>query len=139
VAHGVCSSSHNAVDFDGVRREGLKMSSIEDIRIKFPKELEQVLQFEEYPEYITVRGKNFLKTNDFRKVAAIVKGLGGEYKSLGKQSHFKVPRQTPQPPPTPKPEVNIDIIPLLLEVERDLEKSRQAIRRALDLIEKVKR
>ena len=113
------------------------MSSIEDIRIKFPKELEDLLEFEEYPEYVTVRGKRFLETSDFTKVANIVKELGGEYKSLGKQSHFKVPRQTAQPP-TPKPEVNIDIIPLLLEVERDLEKSRHAIRRALDLIKKVK-
>ena len=69
------------------------MSSIEDIRIKFPKELEDLLEFEEYPEHITVRGKNFLETSDFKKVSTIVTQLGGEYKSLGKQSHFKVPRQ----------------------------------------------
>ena len=137
MAHGVCSSRHNEVDFDGVGREGLKMS-LEDVKIAFPKELEELLEFKEYPEYVTIRGKQFLDRGDFTKVGAIVRSLGGEYISLGKQSHFKVPRQTVQPPPTPKPEVNIDIIPLLLDVERDLEKSRQAIRRALDLIEKVK-
>ena len=69
------------------------MSSVEDIRIKFPKELEELLEFEEYPEQITVRGKRFLETSDFVKVSAIVKSLNGEYVSLGNKSHFKVPRQ----------------------------------------------
>ena len=80
------------------------MSSIEDIRIKFPKELEDLLKFEEYPKHITVREKNFLEPTNFRKVADIVKQLGGEYLSLGKQSHFKVPRQQQNA----KPPINVD-------------------------------
>jgi len=75
--------------------------SVEDVRIKFPKELEDLLEFEEYPELITVRGKNFLASDNFRKVASIVKSLGGEYISEGKQSHFKVPRQQAAKPEIP--------------------------------------
>jgi len=75
------------------------MSSIEDIRIKFPKELEELLEFEEYPELVTVRGKQFLEPNNFRKVSDIIKSLNGEYVSEGKKSHFKVPRQQKAKPP----------------------------------------
>ena len=98
------------------------MSSIEDIRIKFPKELEDLLEFEEYPETITLRGKRFLETSDFTKVGAIVRSLGGEYVSLGKQSHFKVPRhQQERAQLTLKGKVRM-AIDILTDIEKQLEK-----------------
>lgn len=105
------------------------MSSIEDIKIKFPKELEELLEFEEYPELVTVRGKRFLETGDFRKVSAIVKSLGGEYVSNGAKSHFKVPRQQAS-----KPEVSRDV--LVKEALELMKRHTKEIRAFLDKYEK---
>ena len=67
--------------------------SIEGVRMKFSKELEEMLIFEEYPELVIVRTRRFLGGDNFAKVAAIVRSLNGEYISNGTKSHFKVPRQ----------------------------------------------
>lgn len=77
--------------------------NLEDVKIKFPKDLEDLLEFEEYPELFTVRGKRFLDRDNFVKVSDIVKELGGEYVSNGKKSHFKIARQQ-----TSKPAIDVD-------------------------------
>ena len=88
-------------------------------------------------EYFNVK-KNYERgpsgKQTWTKINQILKDFGGEWIPNGKWSHWKVPQQQRKP----KAEADIDIVPLLLEVERDLEKSRQAIRRALDLIKKAK-
>ncbi|MGQ9459646.1 MAG: hypothetical protein ACUVRA_00250 [Candidatus Bathyarchaeaceae archaeon] len=70
-----------------------RMRNIEDVRVLFPSDLEQMLSFEESGNYIVIRPRRFLGSDNFAKIASIVRGAGGEYISAGKQSHFKVPRE----------------------------------------------
>jgi hypothetical protein len=71
-----------------------KKKSIEDIRVVFPEDLEALLSFEEKGEYIMVKPRQFLGSENFAKIASAVRGLGGEYISAGKDSHFRVPKKT---------------------------------------------
>jgi hypothetical protein len=71
-----------------------KKKSIEDIRVVFPEDLEALLSFEEKGGYIMVKPRQFLGSENFAKIASAVRGLGGEYISAGKDSHFRVPKKT---------------------------------------------
>ena len=66
--------------------------TIQDAKNLFPSELEQLLIFEEKPDTIIVRPKRFLGSEDFAKIAAIVRANRGEYISAGKNSHFRIPK-----------------------------------------------
>ena len=71
--------------------EGVR--TIEDIRVLFPSDLEEMLTFEESGNYIMIKPRRFLGSDNFAKIASIIRDAGGEYISAGKQSHFKVPRE----------------------------------------------
>jgi hypothetical protein len=73
--------------------ESGKMRSLDDIRMSFPEELEARLGFEEKGEYIIVKPKQFLGSENFAKIASAVRGMDGEYISAGKDSHFRVPKK----------------------------------------------
>ncbi|MGB9915234.1 MAG: hypothetical protein ACPLIG_06430 [Candidatus Bathyarchaeales archaeon] len=70
-----------------------KKKSIEDIRIAFPEDLENMLSFEDKGDYIIVKPKQFLGSENFARIASTVRGMGGEYISAGKASHFRVPKK----------------------------------------------
>ena len=70
-----------------------KQRSLDDIRMSFPEELESRLGFEEKGEYIIIKPKQFLGSENFAKIASAVRGMGGEYISAGKDSHFRVPKK----------------------------------------------
>lgn len=70
-----------------------KMQTVEDIKMMFPENLEDLLGFEEKEDYIVVKPRQFLGSDNFAKIASIVRGVGGEYISAGKASHFRVPRK----------------------------------------------
>jgi len=70
------------------------MRSVEDVRGSFSSDLEEMLIFEEAGDYIVIKTRRFLGSDNFAKIASIVRNLGGEYISAGKDSHFKVPRET---------------------------------------------
>jgi len=72
---------------------GTKQRSLDDIRMSFPEELEARLSFEEKGEYIIIKPKQFLGSENFAKIASAVRGMGGEYISAGKYSHFRVPKK----------------------------------------------
>ncbi len=72
---------------------GSKLRSLDDIRMSFPEELEARLGFEEKGDYILIRPKQFLGSENFAKIASAVRGMGGEYISAGKDSHFRVPKK----------------------------------------------
>ncbi len=72
--------------------EGKKRST-DDVRTLFPKDLEDMLLFEEKEEYIVIRPRQYLGSDNFAKIASIVRDQGGEYISAGKESHFRVPRE----------------------------------------------
>jgi len=67
--------------------------TIEDARTLFPEELENMLTFEEVGEYIIIKPRQYLGSENFAKIASIVRGEGGEYISAGKESHFRLPRK----------------------------------------------
>ncbi len=64
--------------------------SMEDIRMSFPEDLDSLLHFEEKTDYIMIKPKQFLGSENFAKIASAVRGMGGEYISAGKDSHFRV-------------------------------------------------
>jgi hypothetical protein len=70
-----------------------KFRSLDDIRMSFPEELESRLSFEEKGDYIMIKPKQFLGSENFAKIASAVRGMGGEYISAGKDSHFRVPKK----------------------------------------------
>jgi len=76
-----------------VSHEIHEKKTIEDIRIAFPEDLESLLSFEEKGDYIMVKPRQFLGSENFAKIASAVRGMGGEYISAGKESHFRVPKQ----------------------------------------------
>ncbi|MCW4000237.1 MAG: hypothetical protein NWE93_08350 [Candidatus Bathyarchaeota archaeon] len=69
-----------------------KKRSLDDIRMSFPEELEARLGFEERGEFIIIKPKQFLGSENFAKIASAARGMGGEYISAGKDSHFRVPK-----------------------------------------------
>ena len=70
-----------------------KRKSVDDVRVAFPEELETLLSFQEKGDYIMVKPRQFLGSENFAKIASAVRGLGGEYISAGKNSHFRVPKK----------------------------------------------
>ena len=73
--------------------EPSKQRSLDDIRMSFPEELEARLSFDEKGDYIIIKPKQFLGSENFAKIASAVRGMGGEYISAGKDSHFRVPKK----------------------------------------------
>jgi len=69
-----------------------KKTSIDDIRMMFPEDLENLLSFEEKQDYIMIKPRQFLGSDNFAKIASIVRGTGGDYVSAGKGSHFRIPK-----------------------------------------------
>lgn len=70
-----------------------KLRSLDEIRMSFPEELETRLSFEDKADYIVIKPKQFLGSDNFAKIASAVRGMGGEYISQGKDSHFRVPKK----------------------------------------------
>jgi hypothetical protein len=71
-----------------------KSKAVEDIRMMFPDDLEGLLNFEEKDDYVIIKPRQFLGSENFSKIASTVRGMGGDYVSAGKASHFRVPKKT---------------------------------------------
>lgn len=76
-----------------VSHEVNENKSVSDVRLAFPEDLEALLSFQEKNDYIMVKPRQFLGSENFAKIASAVRGLGGEYISAGKDSHFRVPKK----------------------------------------------
>lgn len=72
-------------------RKSKTSSKIENVKALFSKDLEDMLTFEETGEFIVIKPRQFLGSENFSKIAAVVRQANGEYISAGKQSHFRVP------------------------------------------------
>ena len=66
---------------------------IDDVKMMFPQELEGLLTFNEKGDYIIIKPRQYLGSENFAKIASIIRGAGGEYISAGKDSHFRIPKQ----------------------------------------------
>jgi len=67
--------------------------TVDSVAKKFPMELKNKLFFEDAGEYVVVRARKYLGQEDFKKIAEIVRSLGGEYVSAGKDSHFRIKKE----------------------------------------------
>jgi hypothetical protein len=77
----------------GAPRAPERSKALEDIKTIFPDELENLLSFEEKDDYIIIKPRQFLGSDNFSKIASAVRQAGGEYVSAGKGSHFRVPKK----------------------------------------------
>jgi len=75
-----------------VKAEISSSGMIKQVKNNFPKNLAELLTFEIKDDCAIIKPKRFLGSNNFAKIAAIVRNLSGEYVSAGKESHFKIPR-----------------------------------------------
>ena len=76
-----------------VKAEISSSGMIEQVKNNFPKDLAELLTFEIKENCTIIRPRQFLGSNNFAKIAAIVRELKGEYCSKGKESHFKIPKK----------------------------------------------
>jgi hypothetical protein len=67
-----------------------KKRGINDVKQAFSAELAGMLFFEESGSFVIVKPRRFLGSDNFAKIASIVRDLGGEYVSAGRNSHFKI-------------------------------------------------
>ncbi|MCW4044042.1 MAG: hypothetical protein NWE94_00820 [Candidatus Bathyarchaeota archaeon] len=78
-----------------VPRETQAKKPVDDVRMAFPEDLEHMLNFEDKGDYIMIKPKQFLGSENFAKIASAVRGMGGEYISAGRDSHFRVYKKKP--------------------------------------------
>jgi hypothetical protein len=93
LATGQITQTPPAQTASAAREAGLKQRSVDEIRMSFPEDLENRLGFEEKGDFIIIKPKQFLGSENFAKIASAVRGMGGEYISAGKESHFRVPKK----------------------------------------------
>ena len=67
--------------------------TINAVKTLFPSDLGELLIFDENKDYIIIKIRRFLGSDNFSKIAAIVRRVDGEYVSAGKDSHFKVSKR----------------------------------------------
>lgn len=79
------------VQEDKTKPKSSKKQSVEDIKMMFPEDLENLLSFEQKTDYVLIKPRQFLGSDNFAKIAAIIREARGEYVSAGKESHFRVP------------------------------------------------
>jgi len=67
--------------------------TIDGVQSLFPPDLASLLYFEDMDNYILVKPRQYLGSDNFRRIASIVRDqLGGEYISAGRDSHFRIPK-----------------------------------------------
>lgn len=67
--------------------------NVDQVQAAFPPDLAEMLYFEFTDEWILVKPRQYLGSDNFRRISAIVRDvLNGEYVSGGKDSHFRVAR-----------------------------------------------
>lgn len=63
---------------------------LSEIKMLFPEDLENMLTFEDKGDHIRVAPKQFLGSENFLKIASIIREANGSYVSAGKDSHFRI-------------------------------------------------
>jgi hypothetical protein len=70
-----------------------KAVTVDSVKAAFPEDLAAQLTFEDKGSAIVLKPRQFLGSENFAKIASAVQGIGGEYVSAGKDSHFKVSKK----------------------------------------------
>ncbi len=68
-------------------------SDLNRVQNAFPPELKALLRFEEADDFVIVKPRRFLGSENFAKIASIIRDVGGEYISAGRESHFRVKKK----------------------------------------------
>lgn len=97
---------------------------IENLKMMFPEDLENLLAFSEKENYIMIKPRQFLGSDNFAKIGAIIRVVGGDYVSAGKDSHFRVEMSKlgeikPAEKPKQQPEIAGEP-PKLVEIKKAL-------------------
>lgn len=81
---------------DSVSRNILSIDNVAtEIQKVFPPDLVSMLFFEVTADYICVKPRQYLGSDNFRRVATIIRDhLKGEYVSAGRDSHFRIMKKT---------------------------------------------
>ena len=66
------------------------VDKLADLIGAFREDQQLLLDFSDEGDHYKITPKNFLGSEKFAEIGAVVRGLGGEYVSQGKQSHFRV-------------------------------------------------
>ncbi len=74
-----------------LHKEKLNLEIIQKVKERFLDKWIERIEFLHQENFIIVKTKQYLNTDDFEELRGIVKGFGGEYVSAGKDSHFKIP------------------------------------------------
>jgi len=70
------------------------IQTADDVQRVFPQDLAGMLYFEVTDEYVLVKPRQYLGSDNFRRIASIVRNqLAGEYVSAGRDSHFRIPKE----------------------------------------------
>ena len=69
------------------------MSLLETAKGSFPEDLAKLLDFTDEGDHIKVKPRRYLTGDSFGRIAAVVRELGGNYISAGKDTHFKLPKK----------------------------------------------
>jgi hypothetical protein len=75
---------------DQQMQNSTKHKTLDDIRLSFPEDIEIKLNFIEQNDKFIIAAKQFLGSDVFAKIAATVRGMGGQYISAGKDSRFEI-------------------------------------------------
>jgi hypothetical protein len=67
----------------------------DELREKFPEDIRSLLEFNVEGDKCIIRPRHFLGSENFGKIASVVRENGGRYISAGKDSHFEVPIAKP--------------------------------------------
>ena len=70
-----------------------KKFNLNGVKEAFSSELADMLMFEESGKFVVVKPRRFLGSDNFARIASIVRELGGEYVSAGRDSDFKIARK----------------------------------------------
>lgn len=70
------------------------VNPVDQIKTKFPPDLAELLTFEPKEDAVIIKPRQFLGSESFAKIAAIIRNLGGEYVSAGRDSHFRIKGKT---------------------------------------------
>lgn len=76
-----------------VTPNSVEKRDINDVKQAFSPELAGMLLFDQSGKYIIVKPRRFLGSDNFAKIASVVREIGGEYVSSGRNSHFKIAKK----------------------------------------------
>ena len=68
--------------------------TVENVQKVFPQDLGRMLYFEVTEDYVIIKPRQYLGSENFAKIATVIRDrLNGEYVSQGRESHFRIPRK----------------------------------------------